>query len=357
MPFAAAQLNYYAEKAGLKYFGSATDTPGQRERAGYDAQYPSYNAILTNGKEFGGTTPTNGMKWLFTEPEKGVFNFTEGDVVARIAEENNMVLRCHNLVWHSQLPSWVENTNWTADELRSVITNHITHVASHWKGRCYAWDVVNEALNDDGTFRESIFYNVLGVEYIKLAFRVASQVDPHAKLYYNDYNLESPGNKSEAARNIVKLLREDDIRIDGIGMQAHLIAEQHPSYEQHVDVIKSYTELDVEVALTELDIRLLVPTNDTNLAQQTEAYTNIVKACVKVKGCIGITVWDYYDPFSWVPATFPGQGSAALWFQDFTVHPAYFAIIDVFKKAVGCKSRRSWGNGAATRHSAARRFM
>lgn len=186
------------------------------------------------------------------------------------------MLRCHALVWHSQLAPWVEQKkDWTADTLRDAITEHITQVAGHWKGRCYAWDVVNEALEEDGSYRSSVFYDTLGEDFIKHAFKVASEVDPDAKLYYNDYNLESPGAKSEGARRIVQMLQAEGIRIDGIGMQAHLIAHQAPTLDQHIAVIKSYAELGVEVALTELDVRLQLPVNATNLAWQKEAYKNV----------------------------------------------------------------------------------
>jgi hypothetical protein len=116
---------------------------------------------------------------------------------------------------------------------------------------------------------------VLGEDFIKHAFKVASEVDPGAKLYYNDYNLESPGPKSEGARRIVKMLQDDGIKIDGVGMQAHLVAQSHPTLDEHVAVIQSYVELGVEVALTELDIRIEMPVNDTNMAWQKEAYKNV----------------------------------------------------------------------------------
>ncbi|CAI4220044.1 unnamed protein product [Parascedosporium putredinis] len=321
---AHAQLHKLGKKAGLKYFGAATDSPGQRERAGFETAYEQYDAILNNIDEFGQTTPTNGQKWLFTEPERGVFNFTEGDIPAR---------------------PWVEEGEWTADELREIITTHITEVAGHYKGKCYAWDVVNEALNEDGTWRESVFYNVLGEEYIKLAFQVASEVDPDAKLYYNDYNLESVGPKSKAAVEIVKMLRDDGIKIDGIGMQAHLIAHQAPSFEDQLAVIDLYAAADVEVAYTELDVRLETPTNATNLEWQSNVYRDSVAACVQSEACIGLTLWDFYDPFSWVPFVFEGEGAALLWFEDFETHPAYDAVIEVLKKAGkpsggSCKSKR-----------------
>jgi endo-1,4-beta-xylanase len=218
---------------------------------------------------------SNTSQWLFTEPSQNVFNFTEGEIVATKAEAAGFFLRCHALVWHSQLAPWVESTNWTAPALRDTITAHITHVAGHWKGRCYAWDVVNEALNEDGTYRPSVFYNVLGEDYIAHAFKVAAQVDPHAKLYYNDYNLESPGNKSAAAVGIVKMLRAEGIKIDGIGMQAHLTAESHPTLDEHVAVIESYSDAGVEVALTEVDVRITLPATTEKLELQKQAYKNV----------------------------------------------------------------------------------
>ncbi|AEO58598.1 glycoside hydrolase family 10 protein [Thermothelomyces thermophilus ATCC 42464] len=334
-------LHTLAKQAGLKYFGSATDSPGQRERAGYEDKYAQYDQIMWKSGEFGLTTPTNGQKWLFTEPERGVFNFTEGDIVTNLARKHGFMQRCHALVWHSQLAPWVESTEWTPEELRQVIVNHITHVAGYYKGKCYAWDVVNEALNEDGTYRESVFYKVLGEDYIKLAFETAAKVDPHAKLYYNDYNLESPSAKTEGAKRIVKMLKDAGIRIDGVGLQAHLVAESHPTLDEHIDAIKGFTELGVEVALTELDIRLSIPANATNLAQQREAYKNVVGACVQVRGCIGVEIWDFYDPFSWVPATFPGQGAPLLWFEDFSKHPAYDGVVEALTNRTtgGCKGK------------------
>ncbi|KAK4163916.1 glycoside hydrolase superfamily [Cladorrhinum sp. PSN259] len=330
-------LDFYAKKAGLKYFGAATDSPGFRERAPYVEQYPKYDEIMWKSGEFGQTTPTNGQKWLFTEPERGVFNFTEGNIVTSKARKAGMYLRCHALVWHSQLAPWVEaKEDWTKDEIRQIIVSHVTRVANAWKGQCYAWDVVNEALNEDGTYRESVFYKVLGEEYLTLAFKTAAKVDPKAKLYYNDYNLEWPSAKTEGAQRIVRLLQKNRIRIDGIGLQAHLVAEAPPTLDQHIDAIRGFAKLGVEVALTELDIRLHTPANATNLAQQKQAYKNVVGACVQVKGCIGVTIWDFYDPFSWVPHVFTGEGAALLWFEDWSKHPAYDGVVE----ALTNKTRR-----------------
>ncbi|KAK3326342.1 glycoside hydrolase superfamily [Apodospora peruviana] len=335
----SGQLDYWAKQAGMKYFGSATDTPGQRERSGFEASYSRYDAILRDPKQFGQTTPTNGMKWLFTEPEPGVFNYTEGEVVANLAKDQGKLLRCHALVWHNQLAPWVENTTWTPDSLREAIVRHITNVAGHWKGQCYAWDVVNEALDEDGTYRKSLFYNILGEEYIKLAFETAAKVDPAAKLYYNDYGIERPASvKTAGALRIVKMLKDAGVKIDGVGMQAHLHADNHPTAADHVATMAAYLAMGVEeVAFTELDVRITDPANATSLEWQKDSYVQVTTACAKVEGCVGITVWDFYDPFSWVPVTFPGKGAAGLWFADFTEHPAVQGMVDVLKTLVAEK--------------------
>ncbi|GAB1315052.1 Glycosyl hydrolase family 10 [Madurella fahalii] len=330
-----AQLHKLAEQAGLLYFGAATDTPGQRERAPYPESYEQYDAILNDPDEFGQTTPTNGQKWLFTEPQPGVFNFTEGDYVADLANRTGKLLRCHALVWHSQLAPWVEEereTEWTKEELAEVVERHVREVAGYYKGQCYAWDVVNEALDEDGSYRESVFYRVLGEEYIKLAFRVAAEADPEAKLYYNDYGIERPGSvKTEGAKRLVKMLKDAGIRIDGVGMQAHLHADNHPSAEDLVKTMEGYSELVDEVAFTELDVRIKMPVNETKLEWQKECYQKVVTACVQVEKCVGITVWDFYDPFSWVPHVFAENGAALLWFEDFSKHPAYDGMVETFK--------------------------
>lgn len=177
------------------------------------------------------------------------------------------------------------------------MVNHITQVAKHWKGQCYAWDVLNEALNDDGTYRNTTFLHHIGPEYIKIAFKTAAKADPYAKLYYNDYNLEKVSSKTDSARkNIVKFLQDDGIRIDGVGLQAHFVAGQTPTLKEQIENMKKFAKLDVEVAVTELDVRIVLPTNATNLQTQAVDFANTVDACVQVDACVGVTVWDFYDP-------------------------------------------------------------
>ncbi|KAH9203778.1 glycoside hydrolase superfamily [Leptodontidium sp. 2 PMI_412] len=327
MPLASAQLHELAVKAGKKYFGTATDVG--------ELNNTEYVKVLRDKREWGQLVGSNGQKWFATEPEENKFNFTMGEVVTNLAKKDKRYLRCHTLVWHSQLAPWVESKTWTKATLTAAMVNHITKVANHWKGQCYAWDVLNEALNDDGTYRNTTFLHHIGPEYIKIAFRAAAKADPYAKLYYNDYNLEKVSDKTNSARkNIVKFLQDDGIRIDGVGLQAHFKSGSAPNLKEQIENMEKFAAMDVEVAVTELDVRIVLPTNATNLAQQAVDYANTVDACLQVDACVGVTVWDFYDPFSWVPDVFAGEGAATLWFPDFTKHPAYEAIVKVLKKAI-----------------------
>lgn len=255
----------------------------------------AYQAALKGNDDFGQITPGNSMKWDAIQPAPNTFTFTGGDAIASLAATNNQLLRCHNLVWHQQLPTWVSGGNWTAASLTAVLQNHITTEVTHYKGKCYAWDVVNEALNDNGTFRNDVFFNTLGEDYIKIAFQAAAAADPAAKLYYNDFGTEFPGVKSTAAQGIVKMLKAANIKIDGVGFQAHFTVGGTPSVATQVTNMQAFTAMGVEVAITELDIRMTLPQTDALLAQQKTDYQTTAAACLATKNCVGLTVWDFDD--------------------------------------------------------------
>jgi len=158
--------------------------------------------------------------------------------------------------------------------------------------------VVNEALNDNGTFGNDVFLDIIGEDYIRIAFEAAAAADPDAKLYYNDFGIETAGVKATAALKIVKTLQAAGTKIDGVGFQSHFIVGSTPSKASLVENLKSFTELGVEVALTELDIRMQLPSTTASLAQQSTDYQNTVSACLAVTACVGITVWDFDDKVS-----------------------------------------------------------
>jgi endo-1,4-beta-xylanase len=215
------------------------------------------------------------------------------------------------------------------------MTAHITNVVTHYAGQCYAWDVVNEALNEDGTFRQSVFFQTLGSAFIPLAFRAAAAADPRAKLYYNDFNLETTPAKTAGALRIVQLLQSNKTRIDGVGFQAHLAVNHTPPRTSLAATLRRFTALGLEVAYTELDVaQTALPESAAALAQQARDYVAVVGSCLDVPRCVGVTVWQFTDKFSWVPAAFPGRGEACLFASDYSRKPAYDALVALLRGAV-----------------------
>lgn len=301
-----------------RYFGSATDSSQL-------SNDPSYTAIL--GSEFHQITPENAMKWEVTEPQRGQFDFTGADQIVDFAQQHNQTVRGHTLLWHSQLPGWLTDGNFTADELNQILQNHITTVASHFAGELTAWDVVNEPFNEDGTLRDSMWLQKLGPDYIADAFRWAYQADPTAKLYINDYNVEGINAKSDAMYDLVSSLKQQGVPIHGVGIQTHLSTQYGfpTSLRQN---IQRFADLGLDVAITELDVRMALPADDQKLAQQATYYADVTEACLAVSRCVGITVWQYTDKYSWVPDVFSGEGAACPYDENLQHKPAYYAVRD-----------------------------
>jgi endo-1,4-beta-xylanase len=311
---ASASLGEHAAARG-KYFGNAVDNNELN-----DAQY---RPIVTS--EFGQLTPANAMKWDATEPNPGQFTYTRGDEIVNLARQSGQTVRGHTMVWHSQTPGWVQNLDATA--LRTAMQNHITNVANHYEGQLYAWDVVNEALNEDGTLRNSFWLQKLGSGYIADAFRAARAADPNVKLYINDYNTDGVGAKSNGMYTLVQQLLQQGVPIDGVGFQAHL-AIQYGFPTSMQQNLQRFADLGLDVAITELDVRMQLPSDSAKLTTQATYYRNATNACLAVTRCVGITAWGFTDKYSWVPNTFPGEGAALLVDANFQRKPAYTAVHD-----------------------------
>jgi endo-1,4-beta-xylanase len=206
-----------------------------------------------------------------------------------------------------------------------VLKKHIQAEVRHYRGKVFAWDVVNEAFNEDGTYRESVFYKTLGPGYIADALRWAHQADPRVKLYLNDYNIEATGPKSDAYYRLAKELKAAGVPLHGIGLQAHL-ALQYGYPATLEDNLRRFSRLGLDTALTEVDIRMQLPATEEKLTQQAQWYADLTEACLAVRRCVGITLWDYTDKYSWIPAFFPGEGAALPWDEELRPKPAYFAL-------------------------------
>jgi endo-1,4-beta-xylanase len=290
----------------------------------------TYKAAIA--REFNTVTPENVMKWETVEPQQGVTDFSQGDALVRFARANRQAVRGHTLVWHSQLPTWLTSGTFTNEQLEAILRRHIFEEAGHFRGRIYAWDVVNEAFNEDGTLRDTIWLRAIGPDYIAKAFIWAHKADPHARLYYNDYNLESIGPKSDAALALVKQLKARHVPIDGVGFQGHL-GIQYPYPDTFGDNLQRFAAAGFDVAITEADVRMVLPVTPEKLATQATYFGDMMRSCVAVRRCVTFTLWGFTDKYSWVPGFFAGEGAATPLDEAFQPKPAYFALRDALARA------------------------
>ena len=210
-------------------------------------------------EQFNSIVAENCMKSMYLQPEEGKFYFDDADQFVKFGEENNMFIIGHCLIWHSQAPRWFFVDDKGNDVSREVLIermkNHITTVVSRYKGRVHGWDVVNEAILEDGSLRQSKFYKIIGDDFIKLAFQFAHAADPDAELYYNDYN-EWHAGKRDAIVAMIKDFRKNGIRIDAVGMQGH-IGMDYPTFEEYQTAMDAYAAAGVKMMVTELDMSAL----------------------------------------------------------------------------------------------------
>ncbi|HEU5130068.1 MAG TPA: endo-1,4-beta-xylanase [Glycomyces sp.] len=279
------------------------------------------NTIAT---QFNSVTAENGMKMEAVQPSQGNFNFSQGDRLIQFAEQNDMTVHGHTLVWHSQSPSWVENLS--GEPLRQAMENHITTTLDHWEGQVATWDVVNEVVSDNnGQMRDSFWLRGLGEGYIQQAFEYARAADPGADLYMNDYSIDGINAKSDKYYEIAQGLVDQGL-LDGMGFQAHLILGQVPgNMEQN---LQRFADLGLKVRVTELDIRIQTPASQQELEQQAQDYERVVDICTSIADCSGVTVWGLRDGDSWVPGVFPGYGAPLLYNDDYSTKPAYDAVLE-----------------------------
>ncbi|GAA2343078.1 endo-1,4-beta-xylanase [Dactylosporangium salmoneum] len=290
---AASTLGASAAEKG-RYFGTAV--------AAYKLSDATYSGILD--REFNMITPENEMKWDATEPTQGQFSYGSADQIVAHAAAHGQRMRGHALAWHSQQPSWAQNMSGTA--LRNAMVNHITNVATHYAGKIYAWDVVNEAFADggNGARRDSNLQRT-GNDWIEVAFRTARAADPGAKLCYNDYNTDGQNAKSNAVYAMVQDFKARGVPIDCVGFQSH-INSGSPLPSDYQANLQRFANLGVDVQITELDIA-------GSGTAQANSYASVVKACLAVSRCTGITVWGIRDSDSWrsgdTPLLFDNNGN------------------------------------------------
>ena len=323
-PTPAPSLRSEASKQHF-WVGTAVDPSWLQERTFADFVAREFNML----------TPEVAMKWEIIHPGVDTYDFSEGDKINEFAQQNGMLIRGHPLVWDKQLPDWVLEADQegalSRDEWKAILREHILTVAGHYRGQIYAWDVVNEAVADDGKLRNTIWLRNIGPEYIPLAFRWAHEADPYALLFYNDNGGEGINPKSNAIYALVNDLKEANVPIHGVGLQTHTALDGPPSTEELQENIQRLSDLGLRIHITEMDVRLQYShaSTEEKLAKQAELYKRVFQVCLQAPMCEAFVTWGATDRQSWIPS-YTGQPDAPLLFDtNYQPKPAYWAIMGV----------------------------
>ena len=258
--------------------------------------------------------PEDAMKWRALRPDAATYDFRQGDEVVRFAQIHQMKVRGHCLVWDHDNPDWLTQGHFSSSRLSRLLHEHITRVMTHYRGQVFAWDVINEALDENGNVRDSIWYNRPGIglsgqstAYIEQVFRWAHEADPHALLFYNEAEGEGLNRKSEAIYAMMKDFKRRGVPIDGVGLQMHV-----PTLELDTSALAAnlsaniarLTALGLQVHITELDVALPINANGLpradDLIHEADIYRGIVRACLNNPGCTAIQTWGFTDKYSWI---------------------------------------------------------
>lgn len=313
-------------------------------------------------KHFNTITPENVMKWENIHPEPGVYDFGPADRFVAFGEEHDMFVVGHTLVWHSQVPEWVfedaQGQPVSRDTLLARMRDHIHTVAGRYRGQVDGWDVVNEALNDDGTLRQTPWLRIIGEDYLAKAFEYAHEADPDAELYYNDYSLNNPAKRDGAVR-LVRSLQARGLPVTGIGMQAHY-ALSYPPLEEIAASIRAFSELG-DVMITELDVAVLPRPQEhwgADISQRAELRDELNPFPEEFPDSMQQRLAERYAEFFDVflthqddisRVTFWGVTDAASWLNDWPIagrtsypllfdrqnrpKPAFFAVVEAAREA------------------------
>ncbi|MGA7560910.1 MAG: endo-1,4-beta-xylanase [Terriglobales bacterium] len=325
----------------------------------------AYSSTLA--REFNMVEPEDALKWDVVHPERESFDFSQADQIVDFAARHDMKVRGHTLVWHRQNPKWLTEGKYTSAELSEILEKHIKTVVGHYRGKIFAWDVVNEAFDElhPGELRSTIWRDQPGItiaasselrassnparpeiaargsqqsySYIERCFRWAHESDPQALLFYNEAEAETMNPKSDAIYAMVRNFRSRGVPIDGIGLQMH-IANLRADVASISANIKRFTDLAVLVHITEMDVALPVNSEGNasaeDLQHQAEIYRQIANACLSHRGCTAIQTWGFTDKYSWIGSHSKHTQGAALPFdRNYRAKPACEALREALQAA------------------------
>jgi len=259
-------LRTLAEKNGL-YYGAAVGKAFWKDE--------EYRKLLA--RECNILVAENCMKWKWTQPERDTFTFEEGDDLVAFAQEHGMKMRGHCGLWHQAVPEWLENAPPDRDTMLAIMEKHISTVFGRYRGKVAAWDVVNEAIDDEDSvfLRKTLWLERVGEDYLDSAFHLAHRAAPDAKLYYNDYSAEGMNAKSGKVYEMVKGMLERGVPVHGVGLQCHFDCRKNLTAEMAQNIARLHA-LGLEVSITELDFRMELPSDSVKVAEQAQRYREMI---------------------------------------------------------------------------------
>lgn len=286
----------------------------------------SYREIAIN--QFSRFTPGNALKPDVLHPLPNVFSFAEADSLVVLAQKHEKLLHGHTLIWHNQIPGWIENFEGSRQEWIDMMKLHIQTIVSHFGDKVPSWDVVNEAFEENGDFRENIWFQNIGKDYLKLAFQFAQEANPNALLFYNDFNVVAKNGKCKAIVEHLSALKDDGVPVHGIGMQLHIF-NSSPSQSAIETAVNAFVEKGFKVHFSEIDISMNL-NGDMNLSdnklqkqgKRMQALIDIFQE-IPTDQQFGITVWGVSDRDSWIPAFFGREDYPLLYDGDYQPKPMY----------------------------------
>ncbi len=330
----AQTLRDYADRAGV-LVGAAVEP-----RYFSEAEY-----ARTLAREFNMLTAENVLKWGTLRPSRARFDFEPGDRLVAFARKHRMKVRGHTLLWSEYNPRWLTSGSFTPAEMSALLREHIRRVMGHYRGKIFAWDVVNEVFLADGSVEPSVWYDRPGIgfkgkgtAYVEQAFRWAREADPDVLLFYNDYDTEGINPKSDAVYAMVKDFRARGVPIDGVGIQAHIVDLEAKDLATMEANIARLVALGLQVHITEMDVGLPVdaagrPRDEALLKRQAEIYRQAAEACLRQKGCTAFQTWGFTDKYTWIPDFTKGAKGLPLPFDSlYAPKPAYNALVEAFRE-------------------------
>ena len=286
-------------------------------------------------REFNIVTTEDAFKFEQLRPTADGISYEAADEIVNFALANHILVRGHTLVWGVGLPNWLLQSRLTRQQTLNLLKEHIQMVVGRYAGRVQIWDIVNEAIDCDGTLRHTFWYNVIGAEYIAKAFIWAHEADPNALLFYNDFDndtgCEGTISKSDAIYMLVSGMKADGVPIDGVGIEVHTDVDNPVDSASLRATFARYADIGIQTNITELEVNLATGTGTSEqlLVEQGQIYRDISRSCVNEPSCTALVMWGFTDRYSHLASRVGPTAESLIFDSHFNPKPAYYSLRDV----------------------------